>query len=50
MALTSFTGASSTSRLTIVDLPEPLGPDKTTIRCGFFPGLSRLDHAATPAV
>src|ERR1700685_2401420 len=32
MALIRWTGASSIRRLTIVDLPEPLGPDKTTIR------------------
>ena len=32
IALASFTGACSTRRLTIVDLPEPLGPDKTTMR------------------
>ena len=32
IALTSRTGARSTSRFTIVDLPEPLGPDKTTMR------------------
>jgi hypothetical protein len=45
-AFTSLTGARSTSRLTIVDLPEPLGPDKTTMRWGFAPSPASVKVSA----